>query len=61
MWATTYGTNKLAEQCGVSAWSVRQWKAGLAAPRPERILKIVELSKGELTTDEVLRETSRNR
>lgn len=59
LWVKDFGIQKLADECNVGAHQVRQWMRGKAAPRAERLLLIIELSKNKLTFEEVIAETTR--
>jgi len=47
--------HELSSKLGVGDPAVRTWLRGQGAPSSHMILKIVELSKGQLTCDDVLR------
>lgn len=57
----TYGRPaKLARDLAVTDAAVRVWIEGKGAPRGEMVLKIVELSRGKLSSDDVLKCTLEN-
>lgn len=53
-WLEGYGEEKLAEDLGVSKWTVYKWRQYAqgqpngAAPRPKHLARLLELSKGKL-------------
>lgn len=51
------GPNKVAKKLGVTSFAVRYWIRNQSTPRPETLLKLVKISKGQLTHQSVLKET----
>lgn len=58
-WIRKYGEEKLAEELGVSYWSVLKWRqaaegqANGSTPRPKHLTKLLELSKGKLKAADI--------
>lgn len=59
LWVKNFGIQKLADKCEVGPHQVRQWLRGKAAPRAERLVLIVELSKNKFSIEELIAETTR--
>lgn len=60
-WVADFGTpERLATELGVTAWSVRNWISGRCYPKMQTMLRIVKLSKGALTIETILRDTTVN-
>lgn len=55
------GVRKLSKDLGVGEHTTRTWLRGENAPKSETILEIIKLSKGELTFEIILKETTRNK
>jgi transcriptional regulator with XRE-family HTH domain len=51
------GAEVLASRLGVTCHVVNRWRRGEGWPRIAIILKIVKLSRGALTTDDVIKYT----
>ena len=59
-WIKQYGTREIAEKCGVSYEAVRKWLKGITEPSKSNILKIVELSGGEVTFEDFFHSKDNN-
>jgi DNA-binding phage protein len=55
------GVPRVARVLGVIPHSVRVWLRGEGTPRVKTILKIVQLSRGELSFEQIAREATRNK
>jgi len=53
-WVGAYGPARLAAELHVRPGAVYGWVGGARSPRPEHALRLVELSHGELTFEDVL-------
>lgn len=58
-WVSTYTRKKLSEKIGVSVWSIGMYVKGRQTPRLEIAKKIVSLSGGSFSLEELLHECSR--
>jgi len=58
-WLKKFGEEKLAEELGVSKWTVYKWRQYAegsengAAPRPKHLTRLLELSKGKLKPQDI--------
>lgn len=57
-WVYDFGIAELAIALGCSPRVVYRWIYGQGWPRIKQILKIVELSKGRLTIEDILKATN---
>lgn len=57
-WVREFGPGKLRRELGVTKSAVHAWVAGVISPRPTKARKIVELSEGALTLEEIYRQPS---
>lgn len=51
------GPNIIAPKLGVTGHAVRRWFQRYNSPRAETMLRIVELSKGRVSLETIIRET----
>jgi hypothetical protein len=54
------GCTKLAARLDLGEQAVRVWLRGHGAPRAKEISEMIKLSKGELTFDDIYKESIRN-
>jgi hypothetical protein len=60
-WVTSFGVTRLAVELSgagqpVTRHAIYQWVAGVTAPRPERAVRIVELSRGLVHLADIYRQ-----
>ena len=55
------GVTKVASRLGCVDHTVRVWLRGKGAPKTESVLKIVKHSKGELSFEGIVKETTKNK
>lgn len=55
------GIPKLAKELGITEHGVRIWTRGDGSPRAEPLLRILVLSKGKLSYQQIIKETTRNK
>lgn len=51
-WIKSKGIRWVATECGLSYEMVRLWVKGVNEPTKKHIIKIIELSQGEVTLDD---------
>lgn len=60
-WIQDYGgATVLAAKLGLGEQAVRVWMRGQGAPRAKEIHEMIRLSKGELTFNDIYKESTRN-
>lgn len=60
-WVERYGgVNVLAEKLQVTEHTVRVWLRGEGPPKSETIMDIIKISKGELSFQDIFKETTRS-
>lgn len=61
-WVEAFGGPKaLAEKLDVTDHAVRVWLRGEGSPQAEKINEIIRLSKGELSFQQIYRESTRSK
>lgn len=60
-WIDKYGgIPAIAKELEVTEWTVRVWLRGDGSPSAMNIMKLIVLSKGKLSFQQIYKETSRN-
>ncbi len=54
-WVLKYGKEKLAKKLGVTLHAVDYWAKGRGSPRAGLIMRLVELSRGSLSAEEIIK------
>lgn len=59
-WIDNYGgIPKLASELNISEWTIRVWLRGDGSPTSETIMKLITLSKGKLSFQQIYKEATR--
>lgn len=55
------GADTVAEKLGVTGFAVRVWMRGEGSPLAKNIGEIIKLSKGKLTFEQIVKESTRSK